>query len=397
MIAKDLRDAAEARMPEWVALRREFHRHPELSGQEKHTAERITAYLRKLGYQTQDNVAGHGVVALLEGALPGKTALVRADIDALPIQEQSGVPFASENPGAMHACGHDIHMTVALGVAAVLAGRKRDFTGQVKFVFQPHEEVPPGGAKPMIDAGVLRNPDVHGAFALHAFPGAPVGSVGVRDGVFLAQADDFDIEVIGRGGHCAQPHQGADAVAAACEIVSALQVARTRKIDPLMPAVISIGKITGGTQRNVLCDRVLIEGTARATDPSVAAMYPALIQDTAANVANTFGAEARMTYYPGYPPLVNSPDINSHIRRAGAELWGRDRVIEIPYPILFGEDFAYFAQAVPGALFMLGVGNEAEQAVYPLHHPKFRADERALAVGIATMATAVTDFCRDGT
>jgi metal-dependent amidase/aminoacylase/carboxypeptidase family protein len=147
----------------------------------------------------------------------------------------------------------------------------------------------------------------------------------------------------------------------------------------------------------VLCDHVLIEGTARATDPRVAAMFPPLIQETATNVAKTFGAEAKLTYYPGYPPLVNSPDINKHIRRAGAALWGSERVIEIPFPILFGEDFAYFALAVPGALFMLGVGNEAEQATYPLHHPKFRADERALAVGIATMATAVTDFCSDET
>jgi len=397
MDISEIKSTVQGWQGELVALRREFHRFPELSGHEAETAGRIAKYLTDLGLDVQTGIAGHGVTAVVRGAAPGKTALVRSDMDALPVSEQSGVEFQSEHPGTMHACGHDMHMTIALGTARLLQANRAQLRGVVKFVFQPSEEVPPGGAKPMIEAGVLREPAVDGAFALHVFPEIPVGVVGVRDGVLLSQADDFDLEVIGAGGHGALPHRGADALAAACEIVSALQVAASRKLDPIIPTVISIGRITGGAQRNVLCDRVVIEGTSRAADPATAAAFPELIESVAEGVGRMLGVETKLTYMPGYPPLDNSVQINAHFRRAIKSLWGAERLLEIPVPLLAGEDFAYFAQAVPGAMIALGVGDPEAGPAYPLHHPRFMASEGALAVGVATMAAAVADFCADAT
>jgi amidohydrolase len=390
-----LKEAAILLGPELVALRRAFHRAPELSGAEARTAAALERYLADLGLPVQTQVAGHGLTALLEGERPGRTALVRADMDALPVTEETGAEFASQTPGVMHACGHDAHMAMALGVATLLSQRRDELAGRVKFVFQPEEEVPPGGALKLIDAGVLASPEVDGAFALHVYPQLPAGKVAVRDGVLFSQADDFDLEVTGAGGHGALPHQGGDAVAAACEIVSALQVARSRKIDPVEPSVISVGRIEGGTQRNVLAATVRIEGTARAAAPETAAAYPALIKSVATRVAEAYGVEAALSYYPGYPPVVNDARINRYIRAAAAALWGDGAVQTFPAPLLAGEDFAYFTRAVPGALFLLGVGNPACDAVFPLHHPRFAIDEQALVIGAAAMAAAVRSFCAD--
>jgi amidohydrolase len=388
-----LKTAALADHERITDLRRHFHRHPELSGKEANTSRRVADELTRLGLVVQTGVAGHGVVAVLEGAAPGRTALLRADMDALPVTEQSGVEFASQNDGAMHACGHDAHMAMALGVAALLTSLRAQLAGRVKFVFQPSEEVPPGGARPMVEAGVLKAPDVDGAFALHCYPGLPAGQVAVRDGVLFSQADDFDLEIIGRGGHGALPHQGADAIAAAAAVIQALQAAFTRRIDPVTPAVISIGRIAGGTQRNVLSDRVRLEGTARAADPEVAALYPGLIRDVAAGAAAGYGATAELSYHPGYPPLVNSAAINAHVRKVARALAEAAPPLEIPAPLLAGEDFSYFANEVPAAMFILGVGNPALDAVHPLHHPLFRIDEDALPAGVATMASAIASFC----
>lgn len=395
MNVESLKKIAASHQAEWIELRRTFHRLPELSGHEEKTSERVAAYLRDTGYTVDTGIAGYGVAAVLEGGLPGKTALVRADMDALPVNEQSGVEFASENPGAMHACGHDMHMTIGLGVARTLYEKRGELKGRVKFVFQPSEELPPGGAKPMIDAGVLKNPDVDAAFALHVFPNIPTGVVGVREGIMLSQADDFDLEVVGKGGHGALPHQAVDALAAACEIVSALQVVCSRKLDPIQPAVISIGKMTGGSAHNVICERVMIEGTARAADPDLAKLFPQMIEDTAAGVGRMLGVQTHLTYIPGYPPMKNESRINAHVRKAVKALWGDQALFEIPVPILAGEDFAYFAQEVPAAMFALGVGEAGQADFYPLHHPKFTANENALTVGVATMAAAVADYCAD--
>lgn len=392
-VTEEIRESALKIQPELVELRRIFHRHPELSGEEVETARRLATILKDLGLSVQTGIAGCGLVATVEGDLPGRTALVRADIDALPIVEQSGVDFESENDGVMHACGHDIHMTVALGAARLLQDRRKSLKGKVKFLFQPSEEVPPGGALPMIESGVLENPDVDAAFALHVYPRIPVGSIGIRDGVLFSQADDFDVEITGKGGHGAMPHQGNDAIAAACEFVSAVQIARSRKVDPVSPSVISIGRIEGGTQRNVLCPRVTLEGTARAARPETAALYPELIENVAAGVASTFGVEVKVTYDTGYPPLNNDARINDFLRRACVAQCGEGKVVNIEEPLLAGEDFAYFTRRVPGAMFLLGVGNPDIDAVHPWHHPKFRADERALAIGAGIFALAVSDYC----
>lgn len=392
-VEEGIKNSALQIQPDLVEIRRDFHRHPELSGKEVETARRLERILKDLGLSVQTGIAGCGLVATVEGELPGRTALVRADIDALPIVEQSGVDFTSQHEGVMHACGHDIHMTVAIGAARLLQDRRKNLKGKVKFLFQPSEEVPPGGALPMIESGVLDNPDVDAAFALHVYPGIPVGSIGVRDGVLFSQADDFDVEILGKGGHGAMPHQGNDAIAAACEFVSALQNARSRRVDPVEPSVISIGRIEGGTQRNVLCPRVTIEGTARAANPEIAALYPKLINDVAAGVASAFGVEINVKYETGYPPVNNHTDINDFVRRASLSQCGDGKVVTIKDPMLAGEDFAYFTRRVPSAMFLLGIGNPDIEAVYPWHHPKFRADERALAIGAGIFAAAVSDFC----
>ncbi|MGB2982135.1 MAG: M20 family metallopeptidase, partial [Candidatus Zixiibacteriota bacterium] len=254
--AKTIKAISKKIFPKLVKLRREFHQYPELSFHEFKTSERVAKELRKLRITVKTGIAKTGVVGVLTGRKSGKTVALRADMDALPIEEQTGFPYKSRNKGVMHACGHDVHMACAIGAAIILSEIKRDLDGNVKFIFQPSEEVIPGGAKSMIEAGVLEKPKVSGIFGLHCEPGIPVGKIGVKDGPFMAQVDDFDITISGSSGHGARPHQGVDAIVVASQVIQALQTIPSRKIDPVEPVVVSVGKIEGGTARNIICDRV---------------------------------------------------------------------------------------------------------------------------------------------
>ncbi|MGB2989183.1 MAG: amidohydrolase [Candidatus Zixiibacteriota bacterium] len=390
--AKTIKAISKKIFPKLVKLRREFHQYPELSFHEFKTSERVAKELRKLRITVKTGIAKTGVVGVLTGRKSGKTVALRADMDALPIEEQTGFPYKSRNKGVMHACGHDVHMACAIGAAIILSEIKRDLDGNVKFIFQPSEEVIPGGAKPMIQAGVLKNPNVSGIFGLHCEPGIPVGKIGVKDGPFMAQVDDFDITISGSSGHGARPHQGVDAIVVASQVIQALQTIPSRKIDPVEPVVVSVGKIEGGTARNIICDRVMLKGTARSLSREVARKIPALLKSITSGVAKSAGASFELTYSPGYPVLVNHPEATDLARGTIARIFGKQAVFEIKKPEMGAEDFAYFLQKVPGTFLRLGIRNPKKGAVYPWHHPKFIVDEDVIKIGTAVLAGIALDF-----
>jgi amidohydrolase len=378
--------------PGLLKLRRELHQYPELNFKEFKTSERLAQELVKLKIKAKKGIAKTGVVGLLEGKRGGKTVALRADMDALPILEQTNLPYKSKNPGVMHACGHDVHMTCVIGAAKILSIMKDEFNGNVKFIFQPSEEAHPGGAKPMIQAGVLKNPNVSGIFGLHCDPSIPLGRIGVREGPFMAQADSFDIIVHGIGGHGARPHDGVDAIVVAAQIIQGLQTIASRKISPVEPVVISVGKIEGGTARNIICDRVILKGTARSLNQKVANRIPQLLKEIAVNIAQSAGASAEVTYQTGYPVLVNPHEATELARHTIASLFGKDAVYEIPKPLMGAEDFAYYLQKVPGSFLRLGTRNPGKGATYPWHHPQFNVDENAIKFGASLLAGLVFDY-----
>jgi amidohydrolase len=316
-------------------------------------------------------------------------------MDALPVTEQTGYLFSSKNPGNMHACGHDVHMATVWGAARILSEIKDKLNGSVKFIYQPSEEIHPGGAKPLIDAGVLRKPDVSMMFGLHVDSTVPAGMIGIKEGPMMAQADDFALEIIGRPGHGARPHETIDAVVVASNVVMALQNIASRQVSPLVPVVVSIGAIHGGTATNVIADKVVLKGTARSLNPELTVVLPQMIEKIIAGVCQTFGAKYKLRYNRGYPVLFNNKGVNEIYRRSARELFGKKAVVEIALPSMGGEDFAYFARAVPGAMIRLGVGNKKIGADKPWHHPAFKVDEAAIPFGAAVLAYAVWSALRD--
>jgi len=378
--------------PKLARLRREFHQYPELAFHEFKTSERVTKELRKLRMPVKTGVAKTGVVGLLTGKKKGKTVALRADMDALPIEEKTNLPFKSKNKGVMHACGHDVHTACLIGAAAILSQLKDELNGNVKFIFQPSEEVLPGGAKPMIEAGVLEKPRVSGIFGLHIEPGIPSGKIGVKDGPFMAQVDDFDITIYGSSGHGARPHHGVDAIVVASQVILALQTIPARKIDPVEPVVVSVGKIEGGTARNIICDRVSLKGTARSLSREVARKIPSLMKSITAGVVKSAGASFEFQYFPGYPVLINHPRETDLARETVAKLFGRKALYEIKRPEMGAEDFSYFLRKLPGTFLRLGIRNTKKGAIYPWHHPKFTVDEDVIGMGTALLAGVAFDF-----
>jgi amidohydrolase len=375
-----------------VAWRRRLHQHPELGFAEHETAALVEDTLRSCGLLPR-RVAGTGVVAVLSGASPGKTLLVRADMDALPIPERSGEPWASQIPGLMHACGHDAHTAMLLGAAVWLTAHRDRVAGSLVFAFQPAEEGP-GGALPMIEAGVLSSPPVDAAIAMHVLPLLPPGVIGWKTGPVQAAADDFTIDVIGRGGHAASPHLAVDAIPAAAHLVAALQSLTSRESDPLERVVVGIGTMTGGFRRNAVADKVTLEGTVRCFDAALRAGMPQRLQRIAEGVCRAHGATCRIRYDAGYPPVINDP----HLTRLAATVVERcpdvAGVVELPAPRMGAEDFAYFAQAVPGCMLRLGVAPEGPGPVAMLHAPEFRLNETALRAGVAAWCALALELPR---
>lgn len=372
-----------------IALRRRLHQNPEIANQEFGTTALLKKELSRLGLEIHDTHSPTGLWADLDTGRDGPTIAIRTDIDALPVTEKTGLPFASKVAGKMHACGHDVHMAVLIGAARLLARHKKELIGRVRFICQPAEECPPGGAQPLIAAGVLENPHVDAILALHVDPAIPAGHIGVRDGVGMASAYDFDLTVTGRSSHAAFPHQSVDAIVVAAEIITGLQQVVSRMVNPIQPAVITLGIIKGGIARNVIADTVTIEGTARSLDLQLSRKLPGLIEKTAVGIGKAFGARVNVRTIASYPALVSDPRVNAFIADAYTLLYPKGRIHEFPV-VMGGEDFAYYLKKVPGAMFRLGVANKKIGADKVWHHPAFMIDESAIPVGYVTMAAAVT-------
>lgn len=372
---------------EAVALRRDLHAHPELGFQEERTAAEVARRLRALGLEVKTGVARTGVVALLRGAHPGPTVLLRADMDALPLQEENQVDYASTVPGVMHACGHDAHTAILATAAKVLWARRDRLHGNVKLVFQPAEESP-GGARPMIEAGVLEDPPVAAAFGLHLWNDFPVGRVAVCPGPLLASVDKFEITIVGRGGHGAAPHQAVDPIVTAAQLILALQTVASRWVDPLQPVVLSVGSIHGGSAFNIIPDRVTLVGTLRAFDRELVARLPARVEEIVRGITAAAGATFEWQHTPYYPPTVNDRARAEVVHAAAAAVVGPER-IATDTKTLGGEDMSFFLERVPGCFFFVGSNNPARGLVHPHHSSRFDVDEDALPVGMAILVGTV--------
>lgn len=368
-----------------VRWRRQIHRHPEFGFAEHETSALVERELRAAGVDVR-RVAGTGIVGTLAGASPGRTVALRADMDALPVQERPGLDFASEIPGAMHACGHDAHTAMLLGAAVSLARERASLRGAVRFIFQPAEEGP-GGAKPMIEAGALRSPDVDVAAMLHVWPTLPAGSIGLRAGAMTASCDDFDIRIEGRGGHAGYPHHAVDTIPIAAEIVGALQTIASREIDPLKAIVIAIGRIDGGYRRNVVADATTLSGTIRCLDEGVRASIPERIERIVAGICAAHRASHVITFDFGYPSVRNDAALAAKVLALARGVPEVGDVVELDAPTMGAEDFAYFADAVPGCMIRLGCASPDDPRPASLHSPEFSLDERALATGVALLRT----------
>ncbi len=364
---------------ELVALRRALHRIPEAGFREGRTADLVRGRLRRWGIEHRA-MCRTGTVALVRGARPGPTLLFRADLDGLPVREENRVSYASRHRGMMHACGHDGHVAIGLVAARILQKRRASLRGNVKFMFQPAEEGP-GGAGPMIRAGVLRNPPVDAAFALHLWNDLPTGKVGVRAGPVFASADEFVLTVQGRGGHGGAPHQTVDPVAAAAQVVVACQGIVSRRIDPVRAAVLTFGQIHGGTRQNIIPDEVELEGTIRAFEPSVRSQLRRDLLRVARGAASSFGAKVRLKVRMGYPPTVNDPDMAERVREAVRAALGPRAVAESERS-MGSEDMSLVLKEVPGCYFFLGSGGRRGGSANPHHSARFNFDEGALAAGV---------------
>jgi amidohydrolase len=387
--------AAEGLRPRLVEQRRDFHMHPELSNREERTARVVAERLRALGLdEVKTGVARHGVVAVLKGARPGPVVAVRADMDALPINETIDVPYKSKTPGVKHACGHDVHTTVALGVAEVLSRMRGDIAGTVKFIFQPAEEGAPageeGGAGLMIKEGVLENPRPAVIFGLHTEPNLQAGQIGYHSGPAMASSDTFQITVRGRGAHGAQPHNGIDAVVVAAECVLALQNIRSRRIDPLEPLVITVGTIQGGQRFNVIAGEVRMTGTLRTHNDGVRERVVAMMRETLQNVTAAYGATYELNFEGSNPVTYNEPSLVEETLPVMRRAAGPANVVPLR-PFMPAEDFSLYQKIVPGFYYFLGVGNRARGITAGWHTPEFDVDEESLVVGVRVMSSVVLD------
>lgn len=386
MTMPDYRAEAESLYEQLVAWRRDLHRHPELSFQEVRTSSLVAQALSALGYEVRTGVAQTGVVALLHGGRPGPTVMLRADMDALPIQEANEVPYASECPGVMHACGHDGHVAIGLGAATLLARHAAELAGNVLFVFQPAEERD-GGAAAVIATGALNDPAPDIIFGLHLWNSLPVGRVIAQAGPLMAAADVLQMTVRGKGGHGGQPHETVDAIAVTGQVLTALQTIVSRNLNPHDAAVLSIGVVRGGTAFNIIAETVELWGTLRTFQPPVRETVLARLQVLLNGVTAGMGAECELNIQPLTGPVINDPAATEVARQAALQVVGPTAVGRIT-PLMVSEDFAEYGRLAPSCFLLLGSGN-AERGLNAAHHnPRFDFDERALPIGAALLATA---------
>jgi amidohydrolase len=385
-----IKDVAVKLAPRLIEIRRHLHSHPELSGQEYQTAAFVAGVLSSNGLQVQEGVGKTGVIGELESSNNDNRILaIRTDMDALPIYERTGLDFASRTSGIMHACGHDVHTTVGLGTAMVLAELTEKLPGKVRFLFQPAEEIAQG-ANWMVKDGAMS--DVSAILGVHVFPSIPAGSIGLRYGALTAAADDLEITIIGESGHGARPHEAVDAIWIASQVITTLQQAISRTQNPLRPVVLSIGQISGGRAPNIIADKVELRGTVRSLHPETRANLPQWIENIVANVCDSYGAKYLVNYRQGVPSVQNDYSLTQLLQSSAEEAWGCDRVQVLPEPSLGAEDFSVYLDYAPGSMFRLGVGFKDRTTNYPLHHPLFEVDESAIIMGVVTMAYSAYRF-----
>lgn len=360
---------------EMVDIRRDLHMNPELSFKEERTPAFIANYLKELGIEVKTKVGGNGVVGILRGGKPGKTIALRADFDALPIEDEKEVEYKSQIPGVMHACGHDIHTAALLGTAKVLSAFKEHIPGNVVFLHQHAEELAPGGAKGMVEDGCLDGVDeVYGA---HVEVNYPVGQVAVNDGYVQAASDAFDITINGKGGHAAEPHWCTDPLVIGSHLVVDLQNIVSRRVDPLQPALVTVGAFNSGDAHNVIPDKAYLKGTVRTYDKDVRVQVENELKLIAQKTAEKHGATIDVDYSHGYISLYNHPKETQFIKELSQEIVGEENVVHKPSD-MGGEDFAYYVDKIPGSFFWVGGGNPEIDAIYPHHHPKFDVDEKSM-------------------
>ncbi|NEP80178.1 MAG: amidohydrolase [Okeania sp. SIO3C4] len=390
-----LRPEIRELQPLLVEWRRHLHKRPELGFKEYLTGEFICQKLQEWGIEHQKGVAKTGILATIDSGKPGPVLAIRADLDALPIQELNDVSYRSIHNGVMHACGHDGHTAIALGTAHYLATHRQDFNGIVKIIFQPAEEGP-GGAKPMIEAGVLKNPDVDAIIGLHLWNNLPLGTVGVRSGALMAATERFNCTILGKGGHGGMPHQTVDSVVVAAQIINALQTIVARNINPIDSAVVTVGELKAGRAFNVIADTARMGGTVRYFNLAYQDYFGKRIEQVIAGVCESHGASYEFNYIPLYPPLINDQKMADLVKSV-AEL-----LVETPAGVvpecqtMGGEDMSFFLQEVPGCYFFLGSANAEKNLAYPHHHPRFDFDETALGMGVEMFVRCVEKFCSQG-
>lgn len=389
MVTKEkIEELVKKYTPEICKLRRQIHENPELSYEETETAALMAKTLKSLGIEVQENVAGlHAVIGTLHGAKPGPTIALRTDMDALSIPEETDLPFKSKNPGKMHACGHDGHMSILLGTAMVLSALKDEIAGTVVFVCQPAEEKSPtGGAKAIVASGVLDGIDA--IYGLHVWPTLPTGQIGVRAGAMMAASDHVEVTIHGKASHAAMPHKGVDAIVAAGQFITAVQDIISRQINPLYPTVLTFGKINGGTRYNIVADTVVIEGTCRTYDKEAQDTVEANLAQFLKGLDTMYGTTSKLDYERGYAAVVNAPDQAELIASTARECFGDDAVPVIAEPAMTAEDYSGYLQKYNGGFFWLGA-TKPGAPVYPLHNAKFAVDENCLPIGVKLMASLV--------
>jgi amidohydrolase len=393
-ILQQIRSKAEQYFPEVQAIRRQIHSHPELSFEEYETAAFVASKLKEWGIPHTTGVAGTGIVGLIEGRNPNSRCIaLRADMDALPIQEDNEAAYSSQNAGVMHACGHDVHTSCLLGAAKILNELKNEWEGTVKLIFQPGEEKHPGGASLMIKERVLENPKPQAIFALHVYPHLPAGTVGFKAGQYMASADEVYITIEGKGGHAALPHQTVDPIVIAAQVITGLQQVVSRKSNPLIPSVLTFGSIHGGFATNVIPDKVELLGTFRTMNERWRYEAHEWIKDVTEQTCAAYGAKAHVEIPAGYPSLFNDPALTAQAEEWAREYVGTGHVRELDMRMA-GEDFSFYTHHVPGCFFRIGTNKNGKEFTTPVHNAKFDINEDALKTGVGMMAWCTVNALR---
>jgi amidohydrolase len=387
----DILKKTEGLKQKMIDLRRDFHQYPELGLQEFNTARKVEGVLKALGLETRMFVNGTGVRGFLKGSEPGETIALRADMDALPIQEETDLPYQSQNKGVMHACGHDAHIAMLLGAATILSEMRKELKGNVAFIFQPAEEIG-AGAKAMVEEGALEG--ANRIFGLHVYSILPFGTLGYRPGPLMAAGDFFDVKITGKGGHGGLPHLTVDPIVIAANAISTLQTIVSREVDPVESAVISICKMNGGEAYNVIPETATFGGTIRSHNPELREGLPRRIKEILDGLVSGMRGSYELNLMSKFPATTNDEEMTAFVVKVAKEILGEDK-LSLLRPLMGSEDFSFYLQKVPGTFAFLGVENKDKGIIYPHHHPKFNIDEDILPLGTALHVSVAMEYLRE--